>query len=62
MFFFAGLMQYLAKNMAILVQKFCGGLFLSEFVSGYFKTKKKVPFSTKLEGGGGKALVTGLLP
>ena len=46
------------KNMALLVQKFCGGFFVSEFVSGYSKTKKKVPFSTKLEvGRGGKALV-----
>ena len=51
------------KNMALLVQKFCGDFILSEFVSGYFKTKKwrkKVPFSTELKGGG-KALVTGPL-
>ena len=27
--------------MALLVQQFCGGLFLSEFVSGYLKTKKR---------------------
>ena len=27
--------------MALLVQKFSGGIFLSEFVSGYFKTLKK---------------------
>ena len=33
-------------------QQFCGESFLSEFVSGYFKTKK-VPFATKLEGEGG---------
>ena len=44
--------------MALLVQKFCGEFFLSEFVSCYFKTKKhtqKSSFSTKREGGGGKA-------
>ena len=39
--FFTSLLQYSSKNMALLVQKFGGGLFLSEFVSGYFKTKKK---------------------
>ena len=53
-FCFKVLLQYLAKNMSLLVQKFCGDFFLSEFVSDYFKTKKykkKVPFATKLEGG-----------
>ena len=41
--------------MTLSVQQFCGGFFLSEFVSGYYETKKrekKVPFATKLEGGG----------
>ena len=28
-------------------------ILLLEFVSGYFKTKKEVPFATKLEVGGG---------
>ena len=31
--------------MALLVQTFCGDFFLSEFVSGYFKTKKGTFFS-----------------
>ena len=43
------LLQYLATDMALSVQKFCGGLFLSEFVSGYFKTNKG--------GGGGYGLI-----
>ena len=34
--FLTSLLQYLAKNMALLVQKFCGDFFLSEFVSGHF--------------------------
>ena len=39
---FDGLLQYLAKNMALLVQKFWGGIFLlSKSLSGYFKTKKR---------------------
>ena len=38
--FLTSLLQYLAKNMALLVQKFGGEFFLSEVVSGYFKTKK----------------------
>ena len=37
----AGLLQYLAENMALLVQKLCGGKKLSKSVFGYFKTKKK---------------------
>ena len=37
--FLTGLLQYLPKNMALLVQKFMED-FLSEFVSGYLKTKK----------------------
>ena len=37
--FLTSLLQYLAKYMFFLVQKCCGG-FWSEFVSGYFKTKK----------------------
>ena len=41
--------------MAFIVQKLCGDFFLSEFVSGYFNTKKN-PFSTKLERGGGYGL------
>ena len=43
--------------MALLVQTFCGGLFLSELDSGYFKTKKqkKSFFATKRqEGWGGR--------
>ena len=58
---FTWLLQYFPKNRAILVQKLWGEKKLSEFVFGYFKTKKKiqqkkVPMATKLEGGG-KALV-----
>ena len=34
-------MQYLAKNMTLLVPKFGGDFFLSKSVFGYFKTKKK---------------------
>ena len=30
---------------------------LSKSVSGYFKTKKKVPMDIEFEGGGGKALM-----
>jgi len=59
---FTWLLQYFPKNRAILVQKLWGEKKLSEFVFGYFKTKKKiqqkkVPMATKLGGGGGKALV-----
>ena len=39
--FLTSLLQYLAKNIALLVQKFCGEFILSEFVSGYFYNKKK---------------------
>ena len=53
--FLTSLLQYLAKIMALLVQKFCGEYFLSEFIPGYFKTKKKA------RGGWGKALVAGPL-
>ena len=35
-----GFLQYVAKNMALLVQKFWGGKKLSKSVFGYFKTKK----------------------
>ena len=31
--------------MALLVQQFCGGFFLAEFVTGYYKTKKTVSSS-----------------
>ena len=34
-------MKYLAKNMALLIENFVENFFLSEFVSGYFNTKKK---------------------
>ena len=59
---FTWLLQYFPKNRAILVQKLWGEKKLSKSVFGYFKTKKKiqqkkVPMATKLEGGGGKALV-----
>ena len=52
--FLTSLLQYLVKmvkNMALIVQKFCGGFFLSEFVSGYFKTKNIKSF-----GGGVRTL------
>jgi len=57
---FTWLLQYFPKNRAILVQKLWGEKNLSEFVFGYFKTKKKiqqkkVPMAIKLEGG--KALM-----
>ena len=64
---FTWLLQYFPKNRAILVQKLWGEKKLSEFVFGYFKTKKKiqqkkVPMAIKLEGGGWvKALVAGPL-
>ena len=35
--FLTGLLQYLAKNMALLVQEFLGDFFLSKTVFGYFK-------------------------
>ena len=50
----SGLLQYLAKNMAL--QKLCGGKKLSTSIFGYFKTKKKVPTAIKLGLGRGLGL------
>ena len=36
-----GLLKYVPRNMALLVQKFGGRKFFSKTVSGYFKTKKR---------------------
>ena len=36
----AGLLQYLAKNMALFVQNFVGFLLLSKSIFGYFMTLK----------------------
>ena len=44
--------------MALLVQKFCGGFFCQNSFPAILRLKK-VPFATKLGGGG--ALVAGLL-
>ena len=43
------MLQYLATNVALLVQNFMGDFILSKFVFGYFKSKKrkKVPMTTK---------------
>ena len=49
----SGLLQYLAKNMALLVQKLWGGKKLSKSVFGYFKNKK-MPLNS---GGGVEALM-----
>ena len=50
------------KNYGSFSPKILCRIFLSEFVSGYFKTKKtkqkNVIFSTKLEGGGGSGRAT----
>ena len=52
-----GLLKYLPKNMALIVQKLRTKK-MSKSVSGYFKTKKKVLFYTKPRprGGGAKGL------
>ena len=51
----SSLLQFLAKNIALLVQKLWGGKMLSKSVFDYFKTdnkKKKVP--TAISSGGGE--------
>ena len=49
--FLAGLLQYLAKYMALLSNNFGGNFLLSKSVFGYLK---KNPMVTKLEGEGVK--------
>ena len=39
-FLLNGLLQYWAKNMALLAKRFLGYIFISKSVFGYFKTKK----------------------
>ena len=53
--FKAGLLQYLAKNIALLVQNFCWDFFGQNPFSAILSLKKqnkKVPMATKLEGRG----------
>ena len=51
----------ISKNILFLFPIVNKTYFLSEFVSGYSKTKKKVPFSTKLQELQGGAIVAGPL-
>ena len=64
--FFYSFVAIFGQKFGSFSPKNCGNYFLSKSVFGYFKPEKKkitktVPMATKLEKGGGKALVAGPL-